>query len=193
MSTAQQAKDGLKTFILTFTISLLVFGAFYYLITDSTPDSLGIEEESSTLGYTKSVDEAEIYDNKKVTNEEVETSKDVKGASTNSSPFGELSKQKVALNTARAVLAGTDTAGVGGTGSSSETTNTTETQETTTSDPTSTQTPQSSVPETGDASITIGFLVSTILLAFFAYLIFVNPRKYALSKFEKDVLDDNDK
>lgn len=185
MSTAQQAKDGLKTFILTFTISLLVFGAFYYLITDASSSSVGIEDTSSTLGYTKSVNKADKLD--KIS----DTPKEVKGVSTEnneSSPFGKLAQQKV-TSTNRAVLAGTDVAGVGGVGNTTETTGT-GTETTTPTDPATTQTPQTTVPQTGATSITIGFLASTILLALFAYLVFVNPRKYALSKFEKDVLDD---
>lgn len=56
-----------------------------------------------------------------------------------------------------------------------------------------TQTTQSTpVPETGTVSVTFGLLVSVSLFSFFSYMIFINPRKYALSKHAKKILDDLD-
>ena len=54
------------------------------------------------------------------------------------------------------------------------------------------QSTQSTVPDTGVAGMTIGLIISIALFAFFAYIVFINPRKYALSRFERGVMDDLD-
>ncbi len=159
MTTSQQAKSGLKTFILTFVGSLLVFGAFYYLVSDPS-ESVSIEGEGSgseTLGYTKTADPDTatadvqgISDGADVVQAQVAAAEEVE------SPFGLLAQQNVDVQP-RVVLAG------------------------------ATESTQSSVPNTGITSVTVGLVLSLTLFAFFAYLIFLNPRKYALSKFEHDV------
>lgn len=49
-----------------------------------------------------------------------------------------------------------------------------------------------SVPETGGESITIGLIISSVILFLGFYVVYVGPRKYALNSFEKKVLDDLD-
>lgn len=150
MNTTQQAKNGFKTFLFTFSISIFVFGVFYYLLSGATPD-VSIESDG-TLGQTTNV---------LGVSEEPETlvGTDVVVEEAKASPFGELAKQELDVPQ-RTVLAGAD------------------------------QTTESTVPETGATSITIGFLVSLALLAFFAYILFMNPRNYALDKFEKKITKD---
>ena len=50
----------------------------------------------------------------------------------------------------------------------------------------------SSVPETGGESITIGLIVSSVILFLGFYVVYIGPRRYALNNFEKKVLDDLD-
>ena len=168
-SVAQQAKSGFKTFILTFAGALLVFGAFYYVVSDSSADDVSIEDESSTIGYTKTTDESvkgvsdEVAAVEEVTVEEDAMVGPVlsEGGTGGSvpSPFGELVKKEVDV-APKVVLAG------------------------------AAESTQSTVPDTGVAGMTIGLVISIALFALFAYIVFINPRKYALSKFERDVLDD---
>jgi len=49
-----------------------------------------------------------------------------------------------------------------------------------------------SVPETGGESITIGLIVSSVILFLGFYAVYVGPRRYALNRFEEKVLDDLD-
>lgn len=151
MSSTQQAKDGFKTFITTFVVSLVVFGAFYYFVSDSAANDVSIEDASSAIGYTATPEQS------------AGAQPSIQGASAdssndNASPFGELARQEVNVDE-KTVLAG------------------------------ATQTTQSTVPETGTASITIGLISSLLLFALFIYIVFINPRKYALSRFEKRVIE----
>lgn len=153
-SVAQQAKNGFKTFLLTFFGSLLVFGAFYYLITDSSAEGISIEDPNGSIGYTKTADTPD---------DDVQGVSDSTVEGSVSSPFGELAAQEVNETKGR-VLAGADT----------------------------TQSTQSTVPATGVGSITAGLVASVLLFAFFTYIVFLNPRKYALTKFEEGVVKDLD-
>lgn len=75
----QQAKNGFKTFVVTLSVSLLLFGALYYLITDFSTE---IDIEDSSIGKTETV----AY-----TPQEV----NVKGASDQNSVFSEISESPV--------------------------------------------------------------------------------------------------
>lgn len=154
MNNSEQAKNGFKTFLITFGVSLLVFGFFYYLLSDTSANEISIEDETaSTLGYTKTTEET-------AETPKVDVTKEV--ASAEDTPFGKLSNQKLDTQS-RVVLAGA------------------------TSQTTQSTTP---VPETGDFTITVALLTSLSLIGFFIYLLVLNPRKYALSKFEEDVIQD---
>lgn len=50
----------------------------------------------------------------------------------------------------------------------------------------------SSVPETGGTGITVGLIVSSVVLFLGFYVVYTGPRKYALNRFEKKVLKDLD-
>lgn len=187
MTNSEQAKNGFKTFIVTFGISLLVFGFFYYLLSGSPVENVSIEDEATATSYVKKSDSASkpaaVAAN---TQEDTARNSDRSGPAANqytvqlpstegqvagvsdeksesSSPFGELVKTKPAVESPT-VLAGADAV---------ETTQST--------------TP---VPETGDFTMTLALLTSISLLGFFGYILFLNPRKYALSRFERDVIDE---
>lgn len=150
---AQQAKSGLKTFILVFSFSLIIFGSLYYVILDSSAKSVSIEENYNSLTYAGDVSgdmPRDDYLVQAATQEELQN------------PFEQLNSQDAKAQLP-SVLAGT------------------------------TQTTQSTpVPETGTVSITFGLLVSVSLFGFFSYMIFINPRKYALNKHARKILDDLD-
>ncbi len=159
MNNSEQAKNGFKTFLITFGVSLLIFGFFYYLLSDTSANEISIEDgESNTLGYTKTTEAAAETPKVDVTKELASAEVPVASDDT---PFGKLSNQKVDAQP-RVVLAGA-----------------TQTTESTTP-----------VPETGDFTITVALLTSLSLIGFFVYILVLNPRKYALSKFEEDVLND---
>ncbi len=50
----------------------------------------------------------------------------------------------------------------------------------------------SSVPDTGGTGITMGLIISSVILLLGFYVVYIGPRKYALNRFEKKVLDDFD-
>jgi hypothetical protein len=84
------AKNGFKTFVVTLSVSLLLFGALYYLITDFSSD-VDIENTASKSGTF-------AYD-------PITT---VKGSTTQNSVFGSIVEEPVKTQPA-AVLAETDT------------------------------------------------------------------------------------
>jgi hypothetical protein len=89
MNQAEQAQKGFKTFILTLSISLIVFSAVYYFITNSSSISATPDIESDTQ-VTQAQEE----------NKKAEAA----------SPFGTLATQKITDVQPAAVLAATDTA-----------------------------------------------------------------------------------
>lgn len=168
MNSSSQAKSGLKTFIITFGISVVVFGTLYAVVTAASTGKVSIEQDTTAVekvSYVSNTIEDEQVNQKiqDVTTEAKQNTQlqgDVAGDST-ISPFAQLASDKPEVES-KSVLAGSD------------------------------QSTQSTVPGTGVTSITFG-VISTMLLVFlFVYIIVNNPRKYALSKFEKDVLDELD-
>ncbi len=91
MYSDQQAKNGFRTFVVTLSVSLLLFGAFYYLITDFSTE---IDIESSSIGKTETV----AYKPQKVS---------VKGVADQNSVFGEISDTPIDIQPP-AVLAGAE-------------------------------------------------------------------------------------
>lgn len=194
MNATQQAKNGLKTFIVTFLGSLLIFGSFYYFLLEASSKDVNVEESASiaeqspqVVGDTEVALPAQVAEQVTAAPEEpVVEPADVMGATaqveeaTLSEPAYYDNEEETVeeamgaspfaylaaqeVNTEqKAVLAGTS------------------------------QTTQSSVPSTGMTSVTVGFIVSTGLFSFFLYMIFLNPRRYALSKFERTVVKDLEK
>ncbi len=154
-SLGNQAKKGLSTFILTLSISLIVFSTIYYFMT-STSDS--DYEDSSVPSIISNVNSGDPV-------QKIDESPEVAGDSTERSVFEEIAN--VNPNTkSRQVLAGAD-----------ETVPTTTTvRETTTSDPNL---------NTGITSITFGLFFALFLFLYSIIFVYKNPRKLALNSFEK--------
>lgn len=148
-SVQDQAKKGLSTFILTLSISLIVFSTIYYLMTsNSTEDESFVEDETQVSMVT-------------------EEESDVQGDSTTDKTiFGEIAESDPE-SYSRQVLAGAD-----------ETTTVTETTQ---SDPNL---------DTGIASVTIGLVLSLVLFISTMIFVYKNPRKLALTSFEKKTTKD---
>lgn len=145
-----QAKNGFKTFIITLSISLVIFSALYYVITDSSPE-VNIEDDIVQVSSVEVVEE-----------EEAPTvfSTIAMESGKSSYPVSETPSSPV-------VLSGADT---------------TETTEST-----------SPVPDTGSSEITMGLLVSVVILTLGTYLIKLGPRNLALSSFENRVKKELDR
>lgn len=145
MNSTVQAQKGFRTFLLTLTISLVIFSVLYYLLSTSTK-SPDIENNTKSTSY----------------NAEAQS---ILAADTTASIFENLSKQKLDIPQ-KSVLAGADE-------DTSETTQT-----------------SASVPATGSTEMTLGLIVSTALLIFGIYVIYLGPRRLALRSFENRVMKD---
>jgi hypothetical protein len=152
-SVQDQAKKGLSTFILTLSISLIVFSTIYYLMTNNSTEDETLYETDNQVSM--------------VTEEE----SDVQGDSTTKTVFGEIAESDPG-SYSRQVLAGADEA------TGEETTTVTETTQ---SDPNL---------DTGIASVTIGLVLSLVLFMSAMIFVYKNPRKLALTSFEKKTTKD---
>ena len=153
-SVSDQAKKGLSTFVLTLSVSLIVFSTIYYLM---TAKSSNVEEAPNPISAVTVKDENEAK------------SSDTDSQNT---VFGELASVDPKTSYGQ-VLAGADEVVDDGTGTAV------------------TQTTQSgSSLETGTVSITVGLVFS--LAVFILTLVFVskNPRRLALTSFEKKTTKD---
>jgi hypothetical protein len=151
MNNSESAKKGFKTFILTLSISLMVFSAVYYILSSYGTDTgmSGVQDNE--------VANAMITEKKE--------SPGVQGAKDEKTVFGEIVNKKPLDKTleVQAVLAGATSA--------PETTQST-----------------TAVPGTGYTEMTIGLILSLILFIGAMIYNLMNPRKMALSKFERDAL-----
>ncbi len=95
MYTEQQAKSGFKTFVVTLSVSLLLFGALYYLITGFSQE-IDIEDSSATFDGGKTT----------VVYNAADASEEVMGATTQSSVFGEIAEAPVDAQPATVLAAG---------------------------------------------------------------------------------------
>lgn len=57
MNTTEQAKNGFKTFIITLSVSLVVFTAIYYVVSDGSTVNI----ESDTLGAETTKDRTSVF------------------------------------------------------------------------------------------------------------------------------------
>ena len=166
---SDSAQKGFRTFILTLSISLIVFSVAYYALTN-------IPHEEATAN--------------KFQVKEKETAYNVKSESNEKSVFGNIrdSANSSAVLAAEDDLSGLDEDVIIDEDTTDDTATTTTTATATTTTTTS-ETTQSTtaVPNTGVFSITAGLFSAFIL--FVAALTFVtfNPRKLALDSFEKDI------
>lgn len=167
MNNSDSAKKGFRTFILTLSISLLVFSAIYYGLTTYTPQNTLDEKkvEMADVSRTEDVSVPKVEDKaSSVQGAGDEETSSVKGISDKKTLFGEINDKKPQAKPQEVeVLAGV--APVRQT-----------TQSTT------------SVPDTGLVEMTIGLALSLIFFVAAMTYNFMNPRKLALSKFERKVI-----
>lgn len=149
MYTEQQAKSGFKTFVVTLSVSLVVFGAIYYLITGFSQE-IDIESSSASLDAGKT---SMVYDSD-TQNEQV------MGASTQNSVFNEIAQAPVNAQPATVLAAGD-----------------------------AIETTESTVPVTGSNTL-LGITMVIVSFSIATYIMFMGPRKLALSGFEKDITQD---
>ncbi|EKD95153.1 MAG: hypothetical protein ACD_25C00050G0004 [uncultured bacterium] len=170
---SDSAKSGFKTFILTLSISLIVFSVVYYLVTNTGAGDSSAPYQASIAPVTTGSLPSDALALETGTEQVAgvsDTSSDSSTFSTDSSVFGEIVDKPVGAVTVNAgvVLAGA---------TSSPTTQTTGSG--------------AAVPETGVVGITAGLLVSLVFFLTGMYYIASNPRKSALGGFEKKILKDN--
>lgn len=156
-----QAQKGFKTFLLTLSVSLVVFSVIYYFVTDGlSTDSAPIAEKTDTAVATAPT-APEVAGDSTVAEDPIVAEEVV-------TTFGKLLAVDPGVNEP-AVLAGADTQ-VGGGGSM--------------------QTTQSTVPETGVVGITMGLLTSLTLFVFVMVYIFTTKKNFSLARFEEQFLKD---
>lgn len=146
-SVQTNAGKSFRTFLLTLSVSLILFSAVYYFLTTnaSKPESL---DTSLSQEVVKQVSD----------NSNVKDQGQVAGSSTENTVFGTIASKEIG-GQARQVLAGS-----------------TETQQTTTT-----------VPVTGTTSVTVGLFSALMFFIAGLFVVSKNPRKLALSSFEKNV------
>ena len=149
MYTEQQAKSGFKTFVVTLSVSLLLFGALYYLITGFSQE-IDIEDSSaSTDGGETTV----VYNAS-------DANKEVMGATTQSSVFGEIAQAPVNAHPETVLAAGVFA-----------------------------KTTESPVPATGSNTL-LGITMAVASFSAAAYVLLIGPRKLALSGFEREITEE---
>ena len=181
MNANEQAQKGFKTFILTLSISLIVFSVIYYLISNNS----NFEQNSDLVGDSSNTQpvvnaeaaevvqpeapaeiveaptEPQVDETVAVVEEEVtealvaEAESEVAGIATEASVFEQLASQTGTTRQTGAVLAGAS------------------------------ESSQSTVPVTGVTSVTFGLISSLVI--FFGVMLFMSkdPRRFAMSGFEK--------
>jgi len=163
-----QVQKGFKTFILTLSVSLIIFSIIYYFISDAQPmeslNSVADNEDSMVLASNDTEEDIEEAEDKTV--------------------FGQISASPV-VTTSRAVLAGSTT------GMSTGLSNAAGTRVSTA--PASTApdkvTSGSAVPNGGVTELTWGFFVSMISFALGFIVISKDPRRVAMQHFEEKMLN----
>jgi hypothetical protein len=152
-SVKENAGKSFKTFVLTLSVSLIVFSGIYYAMTLNSSSSDSFDNPLSDKSVVK---------------------EEVKGTTTQKTVFSEIASKDPGVQP-KEVLAGSTVA-------------------TTPTTPVVTQTTQSATtPTTGTLSVTVGLILS--LAMFLGTIVFVsnNPRRLALSSFEKNALKDLEK
>ena len=147
MNNSESAKRGFRTFILTLSISLMVFSAVYYALTTYSPDS-NSDKNQTVVASNVVVKE--------------EKSPDVQGVADKRTVFADIVNKKPQVRP-QEVLAGA------------------------TSAPQTTQS-TTAVPSTGFTEMTIGLVLSLGLFIGAIIYNILNPRKLALSRFEKKLV-----
>ncbi len=157
MNKEAQAKNGFKTFIVTLSVSLVIFSAIYYLITDST-GNIDIENDNPVAF-------------------------EVKGASTES-VFKDISTKPTHADPA--VLQAADTTEDDTTTGTTEDTTEDAMLEGTTEDTMEDETEEATVPDTGSETL-VGTMMALGFFATAIYMLLAGPRKLALAEFEDKI------
>jgi hypothetical protein len=165
MQNENNTKKGFRTFVLTLSVSLIIFSVVYFFMTN---------------GDSSDSDSELLSDNSAITQED-------KGDTEVVSPFGQLANKDSSseFSDVPAVLAGSTV----GTGTTSPTGTTGTTATNTRVGATQTS---AAVPAAGTMEITIGLIMSSLIFAAAVFWNKLNPRKLALVGFEKKVLEDYD-
>jgi hypothetical protein len=151
-SVKENAGKSFKTFVLTLSVSLIVFSVVYYAMTMN----------SSQESFDNPLSDRSVV------------KEEVKGVTTQKTVFSEIASKDPGVRP-KEVLAGSTVA----------------TTPTTVTTPVVTQTTQSAANlQTGTFSVTVGLILS--LAMFLGTIVFIsnNPRRLALSSFEKNALKD---
>jgi hypothetical protein len=164
MNTARESN--IKSIAIIAFVSIMLFGIFYYLITDVSNSS--DLNASNTKPATEKVGQnllAGETDTETASKPETagENKQEVMGESTVASIFKELSQQQMDVKP-KAVLGGSDT----------------------------NQGTQSTVPATGSNTIFGAFVVSSLVMFTGIYLLITQPKNATLAKFEKRIIRDLD-
>jgi hypothetical protein len=161
MNNSESAKRGFRTFILTLSVSLIVFSAVYYALTtyNSNGNSSGERSETANELGSGVIKENDVAGEGSLGDED---SPSVKGTKDKSTVFSEIVGKKPQVQVQQ-VLAGA------------------------TSAPQTTQS-STSVPITGFPEMTVGLMLSLGLFIGAMVYNLINPRKIALSSFEKKML-----
>lgn len=168
MNTARESN--LKSIAVIAFVSVMLFGVFYYLITDATSNpstNLKAESDRVTLQALEQKALAQNSAGDEVVAESGPTDPkfakaDVKGDSTEISVFKALTTQQADAQP-KMVLGGSDTA-----------------------------TPESTVPDTGTDTIFMAFVASSLVMFAGMYMLMTQPKNTALAKFEKRIIRDLD-
>jgi hypothetical protein len=164
MNNSEVAKNGFKTFLLTLTLSLVLFSVVYYLATDTAPD-VDIEA-GSAAEFVESLPEPTVPASETVTEdvphnpEELVAAQVQVSADAPVSAFSDISRRPLDVDSQKVL----------GAGDIGETT-------------------QSTVPATATLSVTYAFIitVSTVLVGFY---LMISSKKKALVSFENRVKRD---
>jgi len=162
MNNSESAKRGFRTFILTLSISLMVFSALYYALTTYNPQKDSGEERVEAVNTAGLSGSDNSRDSVPSTVTKGSETPDVQGAKDQRTVFGAVANSKPTARP-QEVLAGA------------------------TSAPQTTQS-VTPVPSTGFTEMTIGLLLSFSLFVGAMIYSFLNPRKLALSNFEKKIV-----
>ena len=162
MNNSDSAKKGFRTFILTLSISLMVFSGLYYALTTYNPKKDSGEEKIEAVNTTDlNGSDSGREDVPSIVTKDSDTPS-VQGAKDEKTVFGAVAKNKPTTRP-QEVLAGA------------------------TSAPQTTQS-VTPVPSTGFTEMTLGLVLSLALFIGAMVYNFLNPRKLALSNFEKKII-----
>lgn len=164
MGTANNSN--VKSIAIMVFVSILLFGIFYYLITDVTSSTAKSDLRAETerineeiaMASNNSTDSTDITALKADEEKNGEAS-EVRGDATQASVFKQLAEQKVDVK-AKSVLSGTDVR----------------------------DSTQSAVPETGSDTIFAAFVISCLTMFTGIYLLINQRKNKALAKFEKRII-----